>query len=395
MNRRNLPRTPWVALFLALAVAAVVAGCGGGSGGTSGSTAASTGGSGGNFDQAAWEKKVKQFEVGATKYEGPTEPVEISPDVNFAWISCSATLTGCTEDVEKSGEIAERLGWTVKGYDGKGTPQGQNTALEQAIAGGAELVLTGAIDPHFISSGLKAAREKNVIVGSVGQGQEPETDGYPFDVNGSDEQLGEMLGAYVVANSEGQAVYLPFADKSYESVIAVSESIEDTVGECEGCEVLPTEYFVATQLETTVPSRLLSLLRQNPDIGYVSTGYDPAAAALLPVVKNSGLSEQVQLIAPAGAEQNLQYVKEGNVQTADAAFDPTYAGYMGIYQLARLKNGEPLYKTPGATTLQTLYSGNVPVKLFTSDNPNFPVGSYNANSEIDYETKFDELFGIK
>lgn len=409
MRLRGVSPLFWAAIVLVAVVALAVAGCGGGGSTTSGSETSSgeesaateetsaggeeeAGGESGGFDLAKWEQKTEKYEEGPTEYFGPTEPVKVPANKKLAWIPCSAVIRGCVRPVEAAGEIAEELGWTVKSYDGKGTPNGNNTAIEQAVAGGAEVILTGGIDPHFIASGLKAAKEKGVLVASMSQGAKPEPNGYPFDIGANYVELGEMIGSYVISDSEGKAVYQPFDDKSYESTVQFVEASERTVEEeCPECEVLPTEFFVGTQIETTLGPRVVSLLRSNPDINYLMGSYDPAVTGMVPAIANAGLKEQVKVVGGLGNEQNLQYVKEGNIQTADAGFDNLYMGYMAIYQVSRMLNEEPLWKTPGVSAPEYMYSGKVPEKLFTSNNTDFDTGDYVADETVHYVEKFEKL----
>ena len=48
----------------------------------------------------------------------------------------------------------EKLGWTVKIYDGGGTPNKQNAAILDAISSGANVIVTIAIDPNLIQLAL-------------------------------------------------------------------------------------------------------------------------------------------------------------------------------------------------------------------------------------------------
>jgi ABC-type sugar transport system substrate-binding protein len=412
MRLRGVSPVFWAAVVLAVIAALAVAGCGGGGSSSSSSEPSeSTESSGseetasneessegeeesssGGFNLANWEKKTEEYEEGPTEYFGPTEPVKVPSGQSLAWIPCSAVIRGCVRPVEAAGEIAEELGWTVKSYDGKGTPQGENAALEQAVAGGATVILTGGVDPHFVASGLKAAKEKGVLVASMSQGAKPEPNGYPFDIGASYKELGEMIGSYVISDSGGKAVYQPFDDKSFESTVQFVENSERTVEEeCPECEVLPTQFFVGTQIETTLGPRVVSLLRSNPDINYLMGSYDPAAAGMVPAIANAGLKEQVKVVAGLGNEQNLQYVKEDNIQTADAGFDNLYMGYMAIYQVSKMLNKEPLWKTPGVTEPEYMYSGKVPEKLFTSNNTEFETGDYVADETVHYIKEFEKL----
>jgi hypothetical protein len=83
------------------------------------------------------------------------------------------------------------------------------------------------------------------------------------------------------------------------------------------------------------------------------------------------------------------------VQTADVAYDSNYVGYMAVYQITRLLDHMSLWTTPGVTNPIYRYSGDVPMKLYTSNDPSFPIGNYDANSTLHYVSKMQALFGLK
>ena len=88
-------------------------------------------------------------------------------------------------------------------------------------------------------------------------------------------------------------------------------------------------------------------------------------------------------------------MKAGNVQTADVGFDNNYVGYMAVYQMTRLLDHMSLWTTPGVSNPIYKFSGDVPLKLYTSNDPQFPIGNYDANSTLHYVSKMKALFGLK
>jgi len=296
--------------------------------------------------------------------------------------------------VEEAGKIAKELGWSVRSYDGKATPKDNNSAVQQAVAGGADVILTGGVDPTFISAGLQAAKKKGVLVASMSQGVAPSDNGYAFDIGADYTLLGTQIGEWVVADSEGKADYLPFNDKSFASTVAFVDASIAAVKACPTCKVEGTQFFVGTDIAKGLGPRLVDILRKNQDIDYVMGSYDPAATAMVPAIANAGLGDKVTVVAGLGNEQNLQYVKAGHIQKADAGFDNTYMGYMAIYQVNRMLNKQPLWETPGETRNEYKYSGKVPIKLFSTDSPPATTKDYVATDTLDYPSKMRPLLGL-
>lgn len=374
------------------------AGCGSSDDGSDSSGAAATGASttasDSGFDMAAVKARVAGYEKGPTKYEGPTEPVTVAKGIHLATIPCSGAIRGCVRPVEEAGKLAKQLGWSVRSYDGKGTPKDNNNAVQQAVAGGADVILTGGVDPTFISAGLQAARAKGVLVASMSQGVAPSDKGYKFDIGADYTLLGQQIGDFVVADSDGKADYLPFNDKSYSSTVAFVNASIESVKACPTCKVEDTQFFVGTDIAKGLGPRLIDLLRQNSKIDYVMGSYDPAATAMVPAIANAGLKSRVKVVGGLGNQQNLEYVKANNIQVADAGFDNTYMAYMAIYQVNRLLAKQPLWKVPGETREEYAYSGKVPIKLFTTTSPPATTSDYVATDTLDYPAKMRPLLGL-
>jgi ribose transport system substrate-binding protein len=399
MRRYGVTQVRAASSVLAAVALIAAAGCGSsdssGSSGDTGTGASASSAKSNGFDLDAVKARVAGYEKGPTKYEGPTEPVQVAKGIKLATIPCAGVIRGCVRPVEEAGKLAKELGWSVRSYDGKGTPKDNNNAVQQAVAGGADVILTGGVDPTFIKAGLQAAKAKGVLVASMSQGVGPSPDGYAFDVGADYTLLGTQIGDYVVADSGGKANYLPFNDKSYASTVAFVNGSIDAVKKCPDCQVQGTQFFVGTDIAKGLGPRVVDMLRKNPKIDYVMGSYDPAATAMVPAIANAGLKDKVKVVAGLGNQQNMEYVKSNHVQTADAGFDNTYMAYMAIYQANRLLAKQPLWKTPGETRPQYMYSGKVPIKLFTTDSPPESTADYVATDTLDYPAKMRPLLGLQ
>jgi len=382
------------AMFAALVV--VIAGCGSSSsssssGETGGSTEASGNGASGSSDLAAAEAMVKKAEAPWTTWEGPTKPTKPPSGINLALVTCAGTVNGCVYPVEEAAKAAETLGWKTTTYDGKGDPVTQNKVVLQAINSGAEAVLMAGIDPSAIQSSLKTAEERGIPVGDMTQGVAP-GEGLAFDVGANYVTGGEVTGAWVVADSGGEAKVLPTNDKEFASTVAIVEAALKVIGECGGCEALPTEYFVSSDIGNGLGQRIASKLQSNPDVNYVIGAFDPAVAEMVPAIQNAGIAENISLISNVGDPQNLEWIAEGNVQKADLVFDNQYIGYAAIDQMIRALNKEELWKNKGENDPRFEYNENVPYHLITENNVGDPNEPWTAS--FDTVEKFEKLWGV-
>jgi len=395
-----MSQTKHVAATLAVVAAATFAfGCGSSdddssSTSTAGTAAASstTGGDTGGVDLAKYQAVVDQAMKGPTEWEGPTEPVTPPKDIKLAIITCASVLQGCSDPAKAAAQAAKDLGWQATVYDGKGDPATQNKLVTQAVNSGADAILTFSIDPSFIKSGLAAAKAKGIPVGSSAQGVAAADDGFAFDVGANWEEVGNIQGNWIVADSQGKAVFQPMIDKEYASVVASAEKAIDVVKSCSTCEVKDPEEFVGANVGNGLGSRVVGLLRRDPKVDYLLATYDPAAADVAAAVNNAGMSSKVKVIGQIGLSQNFALIRDGKGQAADVAFDQTYTGYATVDQLIRYLTKKPLIKSDKTTDERYIYGENVPMKLITAENAPPEGEAYNA--PVDAVGHYRELWGL-
>jgi ribose transport system substrate-binding protein len=383
-------RTAIVAATLGLVVAVAACGPAASSAGTNGNGAGNSASDAALV--AAADAAVTKDTAGPTDYTGPTDPVPVKSGVKLALIPCSAALEGCTEWTNAAAELAHVLGWQVRTYDAQGTPEGANTAVEQAVNGGANVILTGAVNPQFYQAGLAAARARHIVVGDLGGGYSPSA-GIDFGVNINTRTFGEMLGDALVADSKGQADVLPFTDDEYATDQPLLDGLLSKVEACSTCTLQSTQKFVTTDITSRLGPTTVDLLRRDPKIDYVYGVFDGAASSMVTAIAGAGMNGNIKVVAATGAKQNLQWIIDKHIQSADVVFDATYGSYIGVYQAARILAGQKLWTTPGATDPTLVNSGDIPVRLYTWTAPP-PTASvnYNADGTLHYKSKLQALF---
>jgi ribose transport system substrate-binding protein len=356
---------------------------------SSGSDTSSSGGA--KTDLAKFQTVADDASKPWTTWEGPTSTPKPPQGIKLAVVPCAGAIAGCTIPTQEATKAAKTLGWSVTSYDGQGDPVKQNQVVTQAINSGADAVLLAGIDPSQISSALKLAAQKKVPVGSMTQGIKP-GNGIAFDVGGDYVRSGVIEGSWIVADSKGKAVVLPTNDKEFASTVAIVDSAIKTIKECSGCSVKKTEYFVGSNIGNGLGQRIASALQRQPDVNYVIGAFDPAVADMVPAIKNAGIGNRVKIVSDVGLSQNLQFIKDGNVQAADVVYDNQYTGYAAVDQMIRVLTGNDLWKSPGVTDERFLYSENVPQHLITKDNVGDPQTPWTA--DVNTADRYGKLWGV-
>jgi len=140
-------------------------------------------------------------------------------------------------------------------------------------------------------------------------------------------------------------------------------------------------YFTATQIASSLGPQTVDYVRTHPNVDYLYSPFDPPAAAQVQALQTAGLGKNVKIVSALGNAQNLQFVKAGQVQAADAAYDNTYMGFAIVDQSIRLLNKQPLIEPAGE---------GLPFQVL--DKTNLPTGEGSWTAPYDYQSKFIALW---
>lgn len=330
------------------------------------------------------------------KWTGPEAPVSPPRDIKLTIVTCMSALYGCLAPAQAATKAAESLGWSVTTTDGQGDPSVQNRLIEQAVAGGADAILTTAVDAAFVRSGLAAAKAAGIPVVSANQGTAPSQDGFNVDVTTDFAAMGVAEADWMISDSKGAATVLPLIDREYEDIVDYAEAnVESLKSNCPGCTVLPFESFVGTDVGNGLGDRVVRLLQRNPNINYILGNYDPACADITAAVTKAGLAKNVKMSCTLGDPQNLAFIRNGTVEHAVAAIDLSYNGYAVIDQLSRILVGQPLIERTDTDNPKLKYNQNTPFRIITAENvEQIAVGDH-WKSSVDFVAKYETLWGLR
>lgn len=329
-----------------------------------------------------------------THYEGPTTSARAPRSMKIAAITCNSILHGCVSPTIGMQDAVHALDakgyhWSLQVLNGGGTASQYNAQMTAAIAAGAKVIINIAIDPNSVQAGLRAAKRAGVIVGAGSNGLDSPNPvirpakgnlGYAFDVAPNYGALGRKAADWFIGSSKGKANIVVYSDKEFPSVLAVQRGLLAALHACKGCTIAPLQYFVGTQVGTTLGNETVSYLRSHPSTQYVFSPYDPAAASQVPAIANAGM-HNVKLMGVLGDAPNLQYIRAGNIQVADAVYDNQYMGYAILDQTIRLLDHKPLAAPEGE---------NLPFAVV--DKANLPKAGSDWLGKYPYEGRFLKLW---
>lgn len=325
------------------------------------------------------------------QWEGPTEPVKPpAQKQKLALISCSSELHGCVTPLEGAQEAAKALGWTSTIYNGAGTSSTENKLILSAIAAKDTAILFTSINPALIQEGMVAAKKAKIPVISASSGSSspdptikpPAGDAWPLlDVSQSFVETGRQMADWVINDSGGKANALVLTDKEYTSGISQSGTVDQFNKLCAECK-LSTFNFTGTQVGTTLPEQTVGYLKTHPEVEYVVVPYDPAAATIVPAMAQAGITG-VKVCSLLGDQQNLSFIRSGEIQTCDAAYDQRYDGWAMVDQLVRYLAHKPFFQPLGENVPQVLLDKN-----------NLPPEGEDWHAPFNYRAEYKKLWGL-
>lgn len=370
----------------AVATALTLASCS--SNGTPSSGGGTDAGASGNTDYSAALKAAR--EMVPANFSGPTVPAKAPAGIKIAAITCYSILEGCVIPAEGITKAAAAVGWQARTFDGGGTPTTQNSQILNAVSWGANVIALIAITPSAVQTGLQAAQKSGALIVSGSSGLStpnatvtpPAGQIWPaFDVSPDYKSLGEHLAQWIIADSKGKANVGVFGDKEFDSINAQEKGIVPALKACKTCTSSDVMYFTATQIASSLGPQTVNYVRTHPDVTYLYSAFDPPAAAQVQALQTAGLGKNVKIVSALGNAQNLKFVRAGQVQAADAAYDNTYMGFAIVDQSIRLLNKQKLIEPLGE---------GLPFQVL--DKSNLPSSESSWVAPYDYQSKFIALW---
>jgi ABC-type sugar transport system substrate-binding protein len=309
------PRQRFAAFLAVASLVLVAAGCGSSSS-SSTSTASSSGSSSSGVAEA---KSIVARDSKVSPSIGVTEPLQARPATGkrVYYVECCAAAGAFLAQEAKAAGAA--LGWEVKIIATNGTSESLKAGWEQAASDPkVSAVLGNGVPKVLIQGALEKLEQKKAVAITWANVDEPSGSliavlaNKPFI-----QKVGEMLAAWMVAESNGKANTAIFTVPSLPILPPLTAEFTSKVKQlCSSCsaEVVPEPI---TAVGTDMPSRITGYLQAHPSVNYITEGWDDMFIGAPQAINGSGLGSKVTAIGYApGSTANAGYVKNGEVEKA-------------------------------------------------------------------------------
>ena len=294
-------------------------------------------------------------------------------------ITCGSLGIGCVFGAKGAQEAAGALGWTSTVIDGKFDPSTWNTAVQQAVAGGADGIITLAINPALIQGGLDRARAAGIPVVDVLQPRFPGAPAIDGDVTSDHAVAGATVADWIASDSGGKARVLILDVSEFPEVMKRNDALASEISRvCPTCKTERQRFGAALAAQRLAPL-VTAQLREHPDIGYVTGPYDATGTFIAQGIRQAQATGRVKYVNFEGNPIGFELMKSGE-QAAEMAVASPFAGWLAVDVLARKLAGQPV---PDEVA--------IPQRLFVAGGP-LPAGDRGWDADFDYKAALDKVW---
>jgi ribose transport system substrate-binding protein len=379
------------ALLAALVLTALLSACGSDS--DSSSSDSSSGGEASSAtsksELVALEEFVEEKEAPITAWPptAPTEPIKkVEPGKLIVDIAISPEEPASLATAEGVVEAAEAIGWEGKILYGEFSAAKTAAAFEQAIALGADAVVTQGITPNQYTNSIKKLHESGAIL-VTNYSDYPTSEQYAqAEISEHSKLSGETAAAKAIVEAGGEGKFAIFNFPEYLVLDHRTEGTQQKIEECGGCEVLPVIDTASAEAEKTMPTATSTLLQKNPDLAGFFNGIDTFVTAYqLPTIRQQ--NAEVGVYTFLGGKPTLEAVEKGEIQ-AVVVVPLIWGGWAAVDNIARVFAGQKT--NDGAMPQRIVDQDNVAEAVSTAG----PNGFWDADG-FDYKGEYEKLWGVK
>jgi ABC-type sugar transport system substrate-binding protein len=328
----------------------------------------------GGADPSAFVLKAQQIVAKATReavrWSGPESGPPGLRGKHIALVTEDLRNGGIIGVAQGAREAATELGWTLKIFDGSGSPAGRAKALADALADQPDgLILCGA-DALENNVALAAFTQQGIPVVGWHAGAQPgpiADTAIAMNVTTDPLEVARLTAMAAVAQSGGHAGVVILTDRNYAIAMAKAKVMEDIIHACKDCTLLEVRNVAISSSGEQMPAIAKELLahygkRWTHTLAINDIYFDYAIAALTSAgVPSDGLS---LMSAGDGSASAFLRIQAKTYQTATVAEPLNQQGWQVIDELNRQMSGQAV-------------SGFVaPIHLVNADNITFDGGQH-------------------
>jgi len=326
--------------------------------------------------------------VGSDLAELPAVTVE--EGLNFYVMSCGESNPTCSAPAAAMADAAETAGWSATVVDGKLSPEGFATAIRQAVAGGADVLVPVGISCSAAQAAFQEAKDAGVTI--VGGGGVDDCAPQLWDserlwledapVPSPFMAIGMLQADYVFGKTNGdpKTVVVNMTSNPWGQLVTDAYQAElEELGAGEVLEIV--DISDVESADGSMNQKIVSALMANPEANSLvmpTDGY--LVGGLAAAIDQAGLADKIISVGGFGSEAAIDMIRNGQPGiTATIGQAQTWESWGSVDTAIRARAGE-----------EPVFIGQS-LQAVDKDHNLPDAGPYDGS--IDWKSKFLEAWG--
>lgn len=248
-------------------------------------------------------------------------PATPKSGVNFYVMSCGESNATCAAPAAAMVDAAKAAGWKATIVDGKLSPEGFATAIRQAVAGGADVLVPVGISCSAAAAAFKEAKDAGVVI--VGGGGVDDCDPQEWDserlwladppVPTPFQAIGKLQADYTWGKTDGdlKAVVVNMTSNPWGGLVtsAFSEEIK-ALGSGEVAATV--DISDPESADGSFVQKIVSVLMAHPDANALVMPTDAYLVnGLAAGIAQAGLADKLTVVGGFGSEAAIDMIRDG------------------------------------------------------------------------------------
>jgi ribose transport system substrate-binding protein len=290
-------------------------------------------------------------------YEGVGSTLEelsaVTPEdgLNFYVMSCGESNATCSAPAAAMVDAAEAAGWKGTVVDGKLSPEGFATAIRQAVAGGADVLVPIGVSCSAAAAAFQEAKDAGVTI--VGGGGVDDCSPKLWDserlwledppVPTTFHAMGKLQADYTFGKNDGdvKAVVVNMTSQPWGQLVTDAYSAElEALGS--GEVLAQVDIADPESADGSYVQKIVSTLQANPEVNSLVMPTDAYLVnGLAAAIDQAGLAEQIVVVGGFGSAAALDMIRAGQPGiTATVGQAQIWEAWGSIDTAIRVRAGE-------------------------------------------------------
>lgn len=309
-------------------------------------------GAAGRRSEGSVPKSVERFV--ARGYKGtfsrpPTSGPKAAKDKSVWVISCGQVAASCSTPADAAMKAGKAAGWSMHLYDAQLNPANYTVGIDEAIADGANGIVTIAVDCDLAKAPLQQAEAAGIktvpIVGfdcntPIDKTGTPEYstsilfNGEPTAAKGIQE-MDEFKGAWLITKEHGHADVISVQEPGFLVSANETKGLDDEMAKCSTCSLVDVTLAPSTLEGSGAEQKLLAALEKYPNVNGVVMGNDSYFQQFGNSALNSAGRKAVLSIGSTCLPTNVAEIRSGGPEDACVGYSTVWEGWAAIDELNR------------------------------------------------------------